>query len=99
MSNQAIPLKRTRIPSPVHISQAGAAPKKKVIVFGWYGGKFSHLNWLLPLLPACHHYCEPFAGSAPYFSTANHRRLRRTTTSMGGGKLFPGTPGPEGEPH
>lgn len=36
----------------------------KVIAFGWYGGKFSHLNWLLPLLPSCHHYCEPFAGSA-----------------------------------
>lgn len=38
--------------------------KKKLILFGWYGGKFSHLNWLLPLLPECHHYCEPFAGSA-----------------------------------
>jgi DNA adenine methylase len=37
--------------------------KKKLIPFGWYGGKFSHLDWLLPLLPACHHYCEPFAGS------------------------------------
>jgi DNA adenine methylase len=36
---------------------------KKVIAFGWYGGKFSHLDWLLPLLPACHHYCEPFGGS------------------------------------
>ena len=36
----------------------------KLIAFGWYGGKFSHLNWLLPLLPECHHYCEPFAGSA-----------------------------------
>lgn len=33
------------------------------IVFGWYGGKFSHLDWLLPLLPKCHHYCEPYAGS------------------------------------
>jgi DNA adenine methylase len=33
------------------------------IVFGWYGGKFSHLDWLLPLLPKSHHYCEPFAGS------------------------------------
>ena len=32
--------------------------------FGWYGGKYSHLDWLLPLLPECHHYCEPFAGSA-----------------------------------
>ena len=36
----------------------------KLIAFGWYGGKFSHLAWLLPLLPKCHHYCEPFAGSA-----------------------------------
>jgi DNA adenine methylase len=36
---------------------------KKLIPFGWYGGKFSHLAWLLPLLPKCHHYCEPFAGS------------------------------------
>ena len=36
---------------------------KKLIPFGWYGGKFSHLDWLLPLLPECHHYCEPFAGS------------------------------------
>ena len=34
------------------------------IAFGWYGGKFSHLEWLLPLLPTCQHYCEPFAGSA-----------------------------------
>lgn len=37
---------------------------RKLIAFGWYGGKYSHLDWLLPLLPKCHHYCEPFAGSA-----------------------------------
>jgi DNA adenine methylase len=36
---------------------------KKLIAFGWYGGKFSHLDWLLPLLPNCLHYCEPFSGS------------------------------------
>ncbi|MGD9617436.1 MAG: DNA adenine methylase [Alphaproteobacteria bacterium] len=36
----------------------------KIIAFGWYGGKYTHLNWLIPLLPNCHHYCEPFAGSA-----------------------------------
>lgn len=36
----------------------------KRIAFGWYGGKFSHLAWLLPLLPEARHYCEPFAGSA-----------------------------------
>src|SRR5919108_2460255 len=37
---------------------------RKVIAFGWYGGKFSHLDWLLPLLPKTTHYCEPFGGSA-----------------------------------
>ena len=37
---------------------------KKLIAFGWYGGKYSHLNWLLPLLPNANHYCEPFSGSA-----------------------------------
>jgi len=37
---------------------------RKMIAFGWYGGKYSHLDWLLPLLPACHHYCEPYGGSA-----------------------------------
>lgn len=36
---------------------------RRRIVFGWYGGKFSHLPWLLPLLPEARHYCEPFAGS------------------------------------
>ncbi len=38
--------------------------KKKKIAFGWYGGKYSHLDWLLPLLPDCRHFCEPFGGSA-----------------------------------
>lgn len=36
----------------------------KLIAFGWYGGKFNHLNWLLPLLLESTHYCEPFGGSA-----------------------------------
>ncbi len=35
-----------------------------LIAFGWYGGKYSHLGWLLPLLPKTQHYCEPFGGSA-----------------------------------
>jgi DNA adenine methylase len=57
-----------RKPSPIQL-QIAAAPhpksrRPKRIVFGWYGGKFNHLSWLLPLLPECHHYCEPFAGSA-----------------------------------
>jgi DNA adenine methylase len=36
----------------------------KLIAFGWYGGKFNHLDWLLPLLPQAKHFCEPFGGSA-----------------------------------
>lgn len=37
---------------------------KKLIAFGWYGGKFNHLNWLLPLLPPTKHFCDVFGGSA-----------------------------------
>lgn len=50
---------RAQLPSP--IIKNGS---KKKIAFGWYGGKFAHLDWLLPLLPTCHHYVEPFGGSA-----------------------------------
>jgi DNA adenine methylase len=64
-----------RLPSPIFLETRRAnltgrdkikvlRRHKKLIAFGWYGGKFSHLDWLLPLLPDCHHYCEPFGGSA-----------------------------------
>lgn len=59
--------------SPIYLDEDSATKPSSVvylrnrsrrrIVFGWYGGKFSHLDWILPLLPKCHHYCEPFAGS------------------------------------
>jgi len=45
--------------------------RKRQIAFGWYGGKFNHLEWLLPLLPECHHYCEPFGGSAAVLLNRN----------------------------
>lgn len=65
----------SRRPSPIYLPGLdegtrttdinGPCPRtRKLIAFGWYGGKFNHLNWLLPLLPKCHHYCEPFGGSA-----------------------------------
>lgn len=65
----------TRKPDPIYLEEGQADPSEngigrrrtkrgRVIAFGWYGGKFNHLHWLLPLLPSCHHYCEPFAGSA-----------------------------------
>ena len=38
--------------------------RKKLLAFRWYGGKYSHLDWLLPLLPRAHIFCEAFAGSA-----------------------------------
>ena len=39
--------------------------REKMIAFGYYGGKFSHLDFILPLLPTSYqHYCEPFGGSA-----------------------------------
>jgi len=39
--------------------------RSKMIAFGYYGGKFSHLDFLLPLLPTSStRYCEPFGGSA-----------------------------------
>lgn len=59
--------------SPIYVSgsrRRGSVPtrqrpaRKRRIVFGWYGGKFNHLDWLLPRLPEAHHYCEPFSGSA-----------------------------------
>lgn len=35
----------------------------KLLPFRWYGGKYSHLNWLLPLLPQEKCYVEPYGGS------------------------------------
>jgi DNA adenine methylase len=52
---------RSKKTAPPPISNQKA---KKMLPFGWYGGKFSHLDWLLPLLTDCNHYCEPFGGSA-----------------------------------
>ena len=43
-------------------SRSGAGKK---IAFGWYGGKFSHLDFLLPHLPNdARHFCDVFGGSA-----------------------------------
>lgn len=42
-----------------------ASRRKKMIAFGWYGGKFSHLDFLLPNLPnGERHFCDVFGGSA-----------------------------------
>jgi len=66
VATESEPSKKTsRCASPIYLNlPASRARRGKLIAFGWYGGKFSHLSWLLPHLPECHHYCEPFAGSA-----------------------------------
>src|SRR5947209_7001271 len=51
---------RSRKRNPPEISRLTS---QKLIPFGWYGGKYSHLEWLLPLLPQCYHFCETVAGS------------------------------------
>ena len=44
-------------------SRSGRSRRK--IAFGWYGGKFSHLDFLLPNLPNdARHFCDVFGGSA-----------------------------------
>jgi DNA adenine methylase len=37
---------------------------KKLLPFRWYGGKYSHLDFILPQLPRTDQYIEPFGGSA-----------------------------------
>lgn len=42
-----------------------AKRRKRMIAFGWYGGKFSHLGFILPNLPTdARHFCDVFGGSA-----------------------------------
>ena len=39
--------------------------KKRMIAFGWYGGKFSHLDFILPNIPIdAQHFCDVYGGSA-----------------------------------
>lgn len=71
--------------SPIYLDAANAGDipatlqrkRRKRIVFGWYGGKFNHLDWLLPLLPKAHHYCEPFAGSGAVLLNRNPDPVER----------------------
>jgi len=46
--------------------------RKKMIVFGWYGGKYSHLDFILPYLPDdAKHFCDVFGGSAAVLINRN----------------------------
>lgn len=41
----------------------GDSTRGRLIPFSYYGGKYQHLHWLLPLLPERKAYVEPFGGS------------------------------------
>ena len=50
---------------PRRIVRNAAKRRKRMIAFGWYGGKFSHLDFILPNLPSdARHFCDVFGGSA-----------------------------------
>ena len=60
---------RANLPPKVNSTGTGRRIAKrrsrKLIAFGWYGGKFSHLEFLLPLIPRdATHFCDVFGGSA-----------------------------------
>ena len=39
--------------------------RRKMIAFGWYGGKFVHIGFILPHLPTdAGHFCDVYGGSA-----------------------------------
>lgn len=44
---------------------------KKLLPFRWYGGKYSHLDFILPQLPKTEQYIEPFGGSAAVLINRN----------------------------
>ena len=42
-----------------------ASRRRKLIAFGWYGGKYVHLDFILPHLPTdAEHFCDVYGGSA-----------------------------------
>jgi len=61
MENIASPVQNKSKLSPVYLDGTSDAvhvfsrKRKRHIAFGWYGGKFSHLDWLPDLLPEAPH--------------------------------------------
>lgn len=45
--------------------QNASKRRRNMIAFGWYGGKYSHLDFIIPNLPNGEtHFCDVFGGSA-----------------------------------
>ena len=46
-------------------SRSSKNGSRRRIAFGWYGGKFSHLDFILPHIPSdASHFCDVYGGSA-----------------------------------
>ncbi|MCY3771095.1 MAG: DNA adenine methylase [Gemmatimonadetes bacterium] len=62
------PIPNTALPNSTGSGRRIATKKRsgrRKIAFGWYGGKYSHLDFILPHLPTdCRHFCDVFGGSA-----------------------------------
>jgi hypothetical protein len=67
---------------------------RKKIAFGWYGGKYSHLEWLLGQLPDAHHYCEPFGGSAAVLLNREPAPVETYNDVDGNERVLGGSPEP-----
>lgn len=52
------------VPPVIQANAPSQAEPEKLSAFAWYGGKFSHLSWILPLLPKAKHFVDVFGGSA-----------------------------------
>ena len=63
---------------------------RRRIAFGWYGGKFSHLDFILPHIPGdATHFCDVYGGSAEP-SAVSGRDLQRHRLRTG--QFFPYAP-------
>ncbi len=61
-----------QVGKPRRLVSNAKARRKKMIAFGWYGGKFSHLDFILPNLPTdTEHFCDVFGGSASVIINRN----------------------------
>jgi DNA adenine methylase len=55
-----------KVPSPLRPTSSSFSDirhRGSLIAFPYFGGKYSHLPWLLPLIPPAKHYVELFGGS------------------------------------
>lgn len=64
-SNQASKDVPNEAPKRLRLVGNARQRRRKMIAFGWYGGKYVHLDFILPHLPTdAEHFCDVYGGSA-----------------------------------